>query len=67
MTPSTAAARLSIALRPGARIDDSSRAFAALGVYGRFAAEVRAEFDADVLTDIVRTVELHAPITRSAA
>lgn len=60
MDPSTAAARLSLALRP-------DRAFAALDAYTRFAREVRAEFDADVLTDIVREVERHAPISRRVA
>lgn len=60
MTPDTAAARLSMALLP-------NRAFASLAAYTQFATEIHAEAGPSVLADIVRAVELHAPITRSAA
>lgn len=64
MTPETAAARLSIALRPSA---SGQRAFDALAVYSQFAREVLAEAGADVLAEIVHTVERHELITRGAA
>lgn len=56
----TAAARLSLALRP-------SHALAAHGMYGRFAAQVVREAGPQVLADIVSRVERHASITRRAA
>lgn len=66
MTPDTAAARLALALRPGARTT-GQRAFVGLAVYTTFAREVHAEAGADVLADIVRTVERHAVLGRRAA
>lgn len=60
MTPATAAARLSMALRP-------ERAAMSLAVYHQFAREVAAEAGPTVLADIVREVELHAPISRRVA
>ena len=64
MTPDTAAARLSLALRPGAT---NQRAFDALAIYAQFAREVTAEAGPDVLADIVTIVERHQLITRGAA
>ena len=60
MTPDLAAARLSMALRP-------ARAFNALATFYAFAREVHAEAGADVLADIVRSVERHAVLGRRAA
>lgn len=60
MTPELAAARLSMALRP-------ESAFNAHATYASFAREVSAEAGPSVLADIVREVELHAPISRRAA
>lgn len=70
MSPDTAAARLSIALRPGATIpgpEGNERAFAAMDRYAQFARDVRCEFDAPVLAGIVFEVERHERITRGAA
>lgn len=67
MNPSTAAARLSIALRPGATVHPSARAFVALATYTQFATEIHAEAGPSVLADIVREVELHAPLSRAVA
>ena len=70
MTPESAAARLSVALLPGRRAPGRSGgvlAINALAAYARFAREVVDEAGPVVLADIVREVELHAPITRGAA
>lgn len=70
MTPDTAAARLSIALRPGASIAGpagNERAFAALDRFAQFARDVRVEAGPAVLAEIVHTVEQHQQITRGAA
>lgn len=60
MTPTTAAARLSLALRP-------DRALVTLAYYADFAREIHAEAGPDVLADIVRAVERNAVLTGRAA
>ena len=70
MTPETAAARLSIALRPGASVSGphgNHRAVTALAVYVKFSREVAAEAGPAVLADIVHTVERSAVLTGRAA
>lgn len=67
MNPETAAARLSMALRPGLGITKSNRAFNALAYYLDFAREVHAEAGPTVLANIVRAVERNAVLTGRAA
>lgn len=70
MSPDEAAARLSIALRPGGTIDaqpGNLRAFNSLAAYSQFAREVSAEAGPVVLASIVRTIEANAVLTRRVA